>query len=31
MCLDVAIAEWVATDGKTSLNDLLDTAFNELR
>jgi AcrR family transcriptional regulator len=31
MCLDVAFAEWVACDGKTSLGDLLDTAFNELR
>jgi AcrR family transcriptional regulator len=31
MCLDVAVAEWVASDGKTSLNNLLDTAFNELR
>jgi hypothetical protein len=31
MCLDVAFAEWVTSDGRTSLNDLLDTAFNELR
>jgi hypothetical protein len=31
MCLDVAFAEWVATDSRTSLNDLLDTAFNVLR
>jgi AcrR family transcriptional regulator len=31
MCLDVAFAEWVAGDGRTSLNDLLDRAFNELR
>jgi hypothetical protein len=31
MCLDVAFAESVATDSRTSLNDLLDTAFNELR
>jgi hypothetical protein len=31
MCLDVAFAEWVARDGWAPLNDLLDTAFNELR
>ena len=30
-CLDVAFAEWVASDGVASLNDLLDVAFNELR
>jgi hypothetical protein len=31
MCLDVAFAEWVANNGRTSLNDRLDAAFNELR
>ena len=31
MCLDVAFAEWVSSDGKKSLNDLLDAAFNEPR
>jgi hypothetical protein len=31
MCLDVAIAEWVASDGKPSLADLLDAAFTEVR
>lgn len=30
-CLDVAFAEWVAVDGATPLDDLLDAAFDALR
>jgi hypothetical protein len=30
MRLDVAFAEWVASDGKTSLHGLVNTEFNEL-
>jgi hypothetical protein len=30
-CLDVAFEEPVANDGRTSLDDRLDAAFNELR